>query len=69
VRRYSAFSEFGGWGIRFGSSGTAFNVSGNIGLQLEFLNKERLLIGTNKPTELTKVIEELNEFKNQQPAQ
>jgi hypothetical protein len=69
VRRYSAISEFGGWGIRFGSNGTAFNVSGNMGLQLEFLNRKRLLIGTNKAAELTKVIEELNEFKNQQPAQ
>jgi hypothetical protein len=68
VRRYNAIPEFGGWGIRFGSNGTAFNVSGNMGLQLELLNRERLLIGTNKPTELTKVIEELNEFKNQQPA-
>jgi len=68
VRRYNALSEFGGWGIRFGSNGTAFNMSGTMGLQLEFLNRKRLLIGTNKATELTKVIEELNDFKNQQPA-
>jgi hypothetical protein len=68
VRRYNAIPEFGGWGIRFGSNGTAFNVSGNMGLQLEFLNRKRLLIGTNKAAELTKVIEELNEFQNQQPA-
>lgn len=68
VRRYSAITEFGGWGIRFGSNGTAFNVSGNMGIQLEFLTRNGLLIGTSKAAELTKVIEDLNEFKNQQPA-
>ena len=68
MRRYNALSEFGGWGIRFGSNGTAFNVSGNMGLQLEFLTRNGLLIVTSKAAELTKVIEELNDFKNQQPA-
>lgn len=37
IRQYSPVKEFGGWGIRYGlgGRGKAYNVSGNIGLQLE----------------------------------
>jgi hypothetical protein len=50
VREYSAISEFGGWGIRYGSgrTGKAYNVSGNHGIQLVFKNGTKILIGTNK---------------------
>lgn len=46
LRRYNSLLEFGGWGIRFGRSGTAYNVAGKYGLQLELRNGKRLLIGT-----------------------
>jgi hypothetical protein len=49
VRNYSPLWEYGGWGIKYGSGGKAFNVSGNQGLQLELSNGEKLLIGTLKP--------------------
>lgn len=52
VRRYKPILEFGGWGIRYGWGGTAYNVSGNIGLQLELKNGKKLLIGTQMPEEL-----------------
>src|ERR1700740_3124159 len=59
VRKYSAFTEYGGWGLRIGlfGKGQAYNVSGNQGLQLEFTDHKKLLIGTSKPGEL---IETLN---------
>ena len=65
VRQYSPLIEYGGWGLRFGifGKGTAFNVSGNKGLQLEFLNHKRLLIGTNKPEELTETLNKLGQLK------
>lgn len=58
VRKYSPFSEFGGWGVRYGrpGKGKALNVSGNMGLQLEFANGKKLLIGTRKPDEITSVL-------------
>lgn len=58
VRNYSPIMEYGGWGIRFGlmRKGRAMNVSGNQGLQLEFNNAKRLLIGTRKPEELKQVV-------------
>lgn len=49
VRKYSAIKEYGGWGLRNG----ALNVSGNMGLQLNFTNGRKLLIGTQKPDELS----------------
>ncbi len=56
VRKYSAIREFGGWGLRIGLSGKAYNISGNEGLQLQFTNNKRLLIGTKKPQELSEAL-------------
>jgi len=59
VRKYSPIREYGGWGIRIGTKGNAFNISGNQGLQLEFNNHKRLLIGTNKAEELAAVLDKI----------
>lgn len=59
VRKYSPLSEYGGWGIRGLSKNKAFNTSGNKGLQLEFHDGKRLLIGTNKPEEVTTALQQL----------
>ena len=48
VRKYNPITEFGGWGLRYGFRGKAYNVKGNIGLQLNFKNGKNLLIGTQK---------------------
>ena len=51
----------GGWGIRFWTSyGTVFNVRGNKGLHIKLKNGKQLVIGTQKPQELEKVVEQLN---------
>jgi hypothetical protein len=65
VRKYSPITEYGGWGLRlgFGGQGTAFNTSGNRGLQLEFTNNKKLLIGTNKPEELTETLIKIGQLK------
>jgi len=57
VLTYSPISDYGGWGIRYGSIGKAYNVSGNRGVQLELLNGERILIGSQKPEELAAAID------------
>ncbi len=59
VRKYNPLLEYGGWGIRitgFFGKGRAFNVSGNMGLQLELKNGKKILLGTNKPDELTEAL-------------
>jgi hypothetical protein len=65
VRQYSPITEYGGWGLRLGlfGKGIAFNVSGNKGLQLEFNDNKKLLIGTNKPEELTEILNKIGQLK------
>lgn len=50
---YKPVSEYGGWGIRYGIHGIAYNVKGKTGLQLYFKNGKRILIGTQKSMELS----------------
>jgi hypothetical protein len=56
VRKYSPIREYGGWGIRFGRHGKAFNVKGNYGIQIVRKNGKKLLLGTQEPA---KAAEEL----------
>lgn len=52
VRKYKPIWEYRGWGIKFGRSGKAYNISGNMGLQLVLKTGKKVLIGTQKPEEL-----------------
>lgn len=65
VRHYSPITEYGGWGLRLGffGKGVALNVSGNKGLQLEFTDNKKLLIGTNKPQELAETLNKIGQLK------
>ncbi len=60
VRKYKPIAEYGGWGFRIGRSGKALNISGNMGLQIEFTNGKRLLLGTRKPEELERALKKLD---------
>lgn len=64
MRKYDAISEYGGWGIRINlrGKGKAFNVSGNNGLQLEFKNNKKILIGTQKPEELIEALKKIDKL-------
>jgi len=57
VREYKPLLEYGGWGIRFGAKGTAYNIAGNQGLQLELRNGRRFLIGTQDAAHLQRVLD------------
>jgi hypothetical protein len=57
IRKYSALKEYGGYGIRYGKNGKAYNISGKRGVQFEFLDGKRLLIGTQKPEELIQALD------------
>ena len=49
VRKYSPILEYGGWGMRYGRNGKAFNVRGNYGIQIVKKNGKKVLIGTQRP--------------------
>ena len=66
VRKYSPLREYGGWGVRGGwKGGVAYNVSGNIGLQLVLENGRKILIGTSKAEELAEVLKKINDKRKQ----
>lgn len=52
VREYSPLREYGGWGVRSGPGGKAYNAYGNRGLQLVVRGGRRVLIGSQRPEEL-----------------
>jgi len=56
AREYRPLLEYGGWGIRYGFSGKAYNISGKEGLQIIFKNGKKLLIGSQKSQELVTAI-------------
>jgi len=60
VRRYRPIAEYGGWGFRNGRSGKALNTSGNMGLQIEFINGKKLLLGTQNPDEMERILKKLD---------
>ena len=59
ARTYRPVRDYGGWGIRSGPGGKAYNVSGNRGLQLGLrgLRSGQVLIGSQRPEELATAVE------------
>jgi hypothetical protein len=52
IRKYNPIGEYGGWGIKGGiglGRGRAYNVKGNIGLQLRLQDNKKILFGTQRP--------------------
>jgi hypothetical protein len=62
IRQYSPIGEYGGWGLRGFGKNKAINISGNLGLQIDFINNKKLLIGTNKTKELTEVLRKIGKI-------
>jgi len=58
VGTYNPIADYGGWGIRFGSKGKAYTVSGSYGIQIKLNNNKNILIGTNNPDEVYNYLKE-----------
>jgi hypothetical protein len=54
---YNALKEYGGYGIRKSRHGKAYNVSGNRGARITFRDGRHVLIGSQRPDELTSALE------------
>jgi hypothetical protein len=57
AKTYRPLREYGGWGIRYGAAGKAYNVSGNLGVQLSLLSGRKIMLGSQKPEELVLAID------------
>ena len=53
---YSPLKEYGGWGIKYGFKGKAYNVSGNKGVKVFLKNGANIMFGSQKHKELAKVL-------------
>ena len=53
---YSPLKEYGGWGIKYGFKGKAYNVSGNKGVKIFLKNGANIMFGSQKHKELAKVL-------------
>jgi hypothetical protein len=53
---YRPIREYGGWGIRFGRKGIAYNVSGDRGVQVTLKSGKSFLLGSRRPEELGRVL-------------
>lgn len=67
-RTYRPILEYGGWGIRLGRSGWAYNASGNQGVQLEIDETRPLLVGSRRPEELARAITTSSNYRPRRPA-
>ena len=56
---YRPIGEYGGWGLRFGKGGRAYNISGRKGVRLEFVDGKHVLIGSQRSEELAAAIQTL----------
>lgn len=56
ARTYRPIREYGGWGVRFGPRGRAYNVSGDRGVELTLDNGKRVLIGSQRSEDLAAAI-------------
>ena len=56
---YKPLRDYGGWGIRYGLKGKAYNVAGNQGLSIQLKNGKKLLLGTQKADEMKQFLVDL----------
>ena len=58
--QYKPISDYGGWGIRYGFKGKAYNVSGNKGVKIYLSNGRNILFGSQRYQDLEKALRKIN---------
>jgi len=66
IREYKPVKEYGGWGNKFGRGkiGKAYNVKGNIGMQLVLKDGHRILFGTQRADAFQYAMEKMMKQSN-----
>jgi len=54
--KYSPLKEYGGWGIKYGFKGKAYNISGNKGVKVFLKNGSNVMFGSQKYQELARAL-------------
>ena len=58
---YKPISEYGGWGIKYGFKGKAYNTSGKLGVKIHLKNGTNILFGSQKHKALAKVLKQIKQ--------
>ena len=58
---YHPVKAYGGWGLRRGGGGRVYNIHGDRGVKIYYVNGGHILIGSQKPDELARAIESIIE--------
>ena len=61
---YDPVREYGGYGIRPGPRGMAYIARGNRGVQLELVDEGKLLVGSQRPEDLSSKIMQLKNTRS-----
>lgn len=61
---YNGLLEYGGWGIKWNLDSWSYTTGGKHGILVK-TKKKKFLLGTQKPEEAQKAIDQFNEFKSQ----
>jgi hypothetical protein len=56
VKKYNPIKVYGGWGVRVGLNGRAYNIKGNMGLQIKLTSGKHILLGTQRADEIEEVL-------------
>ena len=68
IRKYNPIIDYGGWGVRRGFGRKwqrAYNVSGNIGLQIYLTNGKKVLFGTQRSQAILYAMDEMMKLKSE----
>jgi hypothetical protein len=57
VITYRPIRDYGGWGLKCGPKGRAYNVRGNRGVELKFTDGKTLMLGSQRPEELASALD------------
>ena len=58
---YKPISEYGGWGIKYGFKGKAYNTRGKLGVKIHLKNGTNILFGSQKHKALAKVLKQIKQ--------
>lgn len=61
VKKYNPILDYGGWGIRLGTTkkGNAYNVSGNMGVLFEYKTGKKFMLGTRNPESIRSALNKM----------
>lgn len=61
---YKPIRDYGGWGIRWGKNGKAYNMGGNMGFHIIMKTGKKILIGSKRPLEMERIIKKYTVYSD-----